>query len=481
MASVPIHLTIVALLSALCVDKLALGAGITASYSSDSTTPLFGQLPTQHSQFSFDPLKGTFDFKNPQLTDLFGPALKLAAPFSGSPASKLGFLPFDLPFANLQPQPQPTIHTGKTSQAAVIPSTKTGEQQTQQFQQQVLEQPQQQQPLGDQHAQQGDAMVGVDANILEQLGGAKIVKGGLLLGAAGAKKAIATAKAGIVGKKVASIVEIPLKVVALKDIIAGKKLLAAGKLLDLKKDMFGNKFNPQQSPIANQDQGPVQQQPIKGSEIAVPSRPTPFGGLGVNPMDFGQVANQAATMVRLMPLVLENFQAPDFKKQSDNTNQLLNGLSVFPSVSQPTVANQQSQSVPNLAAIINPTHPLLGMLSNPGLKPFLMPIDKSNKKNPLNFFDMLKPQKKFNDRQPISQPPVTKTNIQPIVEQQPQQQPSEPVEQSQQQPVQVSPPVQQPVSVQQPAQQQSDLVQPEQQQQPQQQLQQLPTQQSPAN
>lgn len=74
------------------------------------------------------------------------------------------------------------------------------------------------------------AVLGFDSKLLEAAGGAHLLKGGFLLGKTGAKTAAATAAKGPVGKKISSIIEMPVKVVAMKDLATGKAMAGMGKV-----------------------------------------------------------------------------------------------------------------------------------------------------------------------------------------------------------------------------------------------------------
>lgn len=76
----------------------------------------------------------------------------------------------------------------------------------------------------------GGALLGIDAKLLEAAGGAKLAKGGLLLNGAAAKSNAVGNVAGPTGEKISNIIEFPVKVVAVKDLAAGKALNGLGQV-----------------------------------------------------------------------------------------------------------------------------------------------------------------------------------------------------------------------------------------------------------
>lgn len=75
----------------------------------------------------------------------------------------------------------------------------------------------------------GNAVLAIEPKMLEAAGGASMLKGGLLMGGAAAKVGAAKLAGGLPGKKIASIIELPVKVVAMKDLAKGKGLVGLGR------------------------------------------------------------------------------------------------------------------------------------------------------------------------------------------------------------------------------------------------------------
>lgn len=138
------------------------------------------------------------------------------------------------------------------------------------------------------------AVLGVDAKLLEAAGGAKLLKGGLLLGGVGAKTALATAKAGPLGKKISSIVEFPVKVVAVKDIAAGTALKGLGQKKMGEAEQFrekGANMIQEGNQLKQQGYNQVMQGASEGMQN--------IGNM------FQQTSQNAASAFKLLPILLD--------------------------------------------------------------------------------------------------------------------------------------------------------------------------------
>lgn len=229
--------------------------------------------------------------------------------------------------------------------------------------------------------QNNGAVLNVDSQLLEGAGDASLLKGGLLLGGSAAKVGAAKVLAGTPGKKIASIIELPVKVVALKDIAAGKALRAA----------------------AEQSQGgqQIEQSQVKGSEGMRQGESSATKGMnqviqgateGVHNIEnmIQKTAGNAAAAFRLLPIVLDSQVSPEGQQQqqqvSPSSGNVRHGLgsSLFGGLSALMPGSQNSNPLMaqnGLAAVLNATNPLTNLFLNPAVNPFLLPLSTSN--NPI--------------------------------------------------------------------------------------------------
>lgn len=246
------------------------------------------------------------------------------------------------------------------------------------------------------------AMLGVDAKLLEAAGGANLLKGGLLMGGAAAKTGLATAMKGFPGKKISSIIEVPVKVVAVKDLAVGKGLTEMGKVKGMEADAAktrGATMVSQGEALKTQGMNQVIQGATEGLQN--------IGNM------VQQTAGNAATAFKILPIMLdlptsqqpqqqqvEQQHAESSQHQLRQGNQLsggslfgglgsllpgLNGANdPFASLLNGAGGAGQTRTPFNLfgqnghhgyAAILNNTHPLANLLMNPNLNPFLLPLN----------------------------------------------------------------------------------------------------------
>lgn len=246
----------------------------------------------------------------------------------------------------------------------------------------------------------GGAMLGIDAKLLEAAGGTHLVKGGLLLGGAMGKTALATALGGLPGKKISSIIEMPVKVIALKDLATGKVLAGMGKVKGveaLATKAKGASLIKEGDALKAQGYNQVMQGANEGLT-------------NLNNM-FQQTAGNAATAFKLLPIILDlptgqQEQQGATKQQSEQRADQsgaahpISGGSLFGGLTSLLAPNGggssdtfvqmftggQNRSPFNLfggqntnhnggyAALLNNTNPLANLLMNPNLNPFLYPI-----------------------------------------------------------------------------------------------------------
>lgn len=138
------------------------------------------------------------------------------------------------------------------------------------------------------------AVLGFDSKLLEAAGGANLLKGGLLLGKTGLKNAGALALKGPVGKKISSIIEMPVKVVAMKDLATGKALAGMGKVKGVKALAMkakGTKMVKEGEVLKAQGLKQVLQGANEGIQ-----------NIGDG---FQQMAGNAATAIKLLPIILD--------------------------------------------------------------------------------------------------------------------------------------------------------------------------------
>lgn len=253
----------------------------------------------------------------------------------------------------------------------------------------------------------GGAVLGLDAKLLEAAGGANILKGGLLLGRAAGHKAVATALAGLPGKKIASIVEVPVKVVAVKDIAAGKVLKGLGAVKGVKA-----------AAAINEGQALME----KGGALKKTGLSQVVEGATEGMQNIGhmvqQTANNAATAFKFLPLVLESEQQQQQQakeeatksgadqqqhqqqqhqlqhhessaKQAGGSGAPITGGSMFGGLASLLGGSGSSNPDPlgglfgsghhnndhhGYAAVLDSASPLTNLLMNPNVNPFLYPM-----------------------------------------------------------------------------------------------------------
>lgn len=250
------------------------------------------------------------------------------------------------------------------------------------------------------------AIVGLDSKLLEAAGGASLLKGGLLLGGSAAKVGAATALKGLPGKKIASIIEMPVKIVALGDIAAGKALKTLGNAKSQEVQQTtqrGDEMIKQGDALRQQGLQQVLQGASEGAQ-----------NLG-NVVQ--QTAGNAADAIRLLPIMMnmQNQQQhpveqqeavksalPPTKQRSDSSphqlqqstltgGSLFGGLgSLLPGIgespfSHSSVNGNGGSALSNLfgfggdqnnglAAVLSASNPFTNFLMNPSLNPILMPL-----------------------------------------------------------------------------------------------------------
>lgn len=334
--------------------QLAVAAQVKVGIDHDMTKPTYGLQGTSSSQVTYDDRNG-LNMRG-TINDLLGPPIKIANGFSnmfqGSSMSGLG--------SNL-----------KTN----------------------------------------GAVVGFDSKLLEAAGGASLLKGGLLLGGAAAKTGAATVLKGLPGKKIASIIEMPVKVVALKDIAAGKALMGLGNA----KSGEAQESNQRGDEMVRKGDALKQQgmqQVLQGASE---------GMQNINNI-VQQTAGNAASAIRLLPIMLDmhdhnqqqhpvetqQLEATKGQQRLESTpHQLqrpITGGSFFGGLGSllPTLPADGPYSTTGndpvigspfggifgglgghnnmygnnrFAAVLNATNPLTNLLMNPSLNPFLIPIN----------------------------------------------------------------------------------------------------------
>lgn len=246
----------------------------------------------------------------------------------------------------------------------------------------------------------GGAVLGFDAKMLEAMGGANLLKGGLLMGGAGAKTGAATIKGGPAGKKISSIIEVPVKVVAVKDLAFGKALTGLGKAKGaeaLATKTKGASMIKEGDALKQQGLNQVLQGATEGMQN--------IGNM------VQQTAGNAATAIKLLPIILDlpmGQQQTEQQQQQQQVEQtkgrqqhsdlmthqgnsltggsLFGGLtSLLPGLAGSDSSTQTGHSPFNLfgsnnlghngyAAVLNSTSPLTNLLMNPSLNPFLLPM-----------------------------------------------------------------------------------------------------------
>lgn len=238
--------------------------------------------------------------------------------------------------------------------------------------------------------QSNGAILNLDAHMLEAAGAGHLLKGGVLLGGSAAKVGAATVLGGMPGKKIASVVEIPVKVVALKDLAAGKIMreMGQGKARDAEQS---REKGAQMAKEGDSMKQKGMNQILQGATEGVQN----MGNI------IQQTTNNAASAMRLLPILLdmpakgteEQGQQADGTKSgtsstTTNTNKHpfsnpLNPFGGLASLFQPAVSgggfmnggqDPGAKLGNGFAAVVNLTHPLAGMITNPSLNPFLLPI-----------------------------------------------------------------------------------------------------------
>lgn len=252
----------------------------------------------------------------------------------------------------------------------------------------------------------GGALLGIDAKLLEAAGGANLLKGGLLLGGAAAKTGAATVLGGLPGKKISSIIEMPVKVIAMKDLATGKALAGLGKVKGTEAVLAKTKGAAM---IKEGDALKAQglNQVIQGATEGLQN----FGNI------VQQTAGNAATAIKVMPLVFDlpiGQEQQHIEQQTEKTSQqqyestphqlsgapasytggslfgglssLLPGLSggdpLLSAITGGTSGTQNkspfnlfgSQNHNGYAAVLNSNNPLTNLLMNQNANPFLYPI-----------------------------------------------------------------------------------------------------------
>lgn len=251
-------------------------------------------------------------------------------------------------------------------------------------------------------------IVGVDAKLLEAAGGASLLKGGLLLGGAAAKTGAATVLKGLPGKKIASIIEMPVKIVALGDIAAGKALKTIGNA----------KSREAQQSVQRGDEMVRQ-----GDNLKQEGLQQVLQGAAEGAHNFGsmvqQTSSNAADAIRLLPIMLNMHhqqqprpveqpqieqqeatksvpQPAKQRQQSLTGGSLFGGLgSLLPGIgespfSHNTLNGNGGSALGNLfgfggnhnngfgsnslAAVLSASNPFTNLLMNPALNPYLMPL-----------------------------------------------------------------------------------------------------------
>lgn len=268
----------------------------------------------------------------------------------------------------------------------------------------------------------GSAVLGIDSKLLEAAGGASMLKGGLLMGGSAAKVGAAKIAGGLPGKKIASIIELPVKVVALKDLAAGKA-------------MYGLSKAKQQQ--AQQESSKGENMIREGQALKSQGMKQVMQGASEGMQNIGnmvqQTAENAATAFRFLPILMdlptpnsssgsgtkggeqvqqqqqqqqEHLLAPHYSSSSGSTSHakagsitggsLFGGLgSLVPaltgasgatgSAAGSTGAQQPLESLfapfmnhNGYAAVLNATNPFTNFIMNPRTNPFLLPFTGTN-------------------------------------------------------------------------------------------------------
>jgi hypothetical protein len=245
----------------------------------------------------------------------------------------------------------------------------------------------------------GGALLGFDAKVLETAGAGNLLSSQLLMNAAQAKKNAAGEVAGPKGQKIASIIEIPVKVVAMKDLAEGKAFTALGAA----KAAGANQMTNQGTNMLNEGQA------LKAQGIN-----QIFQGASQGVQNIGNMVQKTTdnmnTAFRLLPLIWDmqqqdaaaastkgqqQLQQQQVAQQQQVTKQerpvstpyqmssptggsFFGGLaSLIPGLSSSALQGNHGFGAgpnPSYAAVWNTTSPLTNLLMNPSLNPFLMPL-----------------------------------------------------------------------------------------------------------
>lgn len=242
------------------------------------------------------------------------------------------------------------------------------------------------------------ALLGFDAKMLETLGAGKMLKGGFLLNGAKTKADWAGQVAGPKGQKIANIIEVPVKVVAVKNVAAGKMLGTLGAAEAAGAQQLGSKGQAMFS----------QGQELKSSGLSQMIQGASEGVQNIGNM-VQKTSDNVNTAYKLLPLVWDMKQQQVSQQREEEAaakgqqqqmqqsqshpvstayqmsppspltgGSLFGGLaSLMPGLSSSTLNGQNlpgSGPNPTYAALWNTTSPLTNLLLNPGANPFLLPL-----------------------------------------------------------------------------------------------------------
>lgn len=157
--------------------------------------------------------------------------------------------------------------------------------------------------------QANGALLNFDSRILDALAGASMLKGGALLGGSAAKVGAAKILAGEPGKKIASIIELPVKLVGVKD-------LAAGKAIKSLSDLSAQEAQTSQTKGAELVR---QGDAIKSQAMTQIMQGAAQGVQNIGNM-VQQTTGNAAAAFRLLPTILE-MQKPQRSPQQQQVQQ----------------------------------------------------------------------------------------------------------------------------------------------------------------
>lgn len=235
----------------------------------------------------------------------------------------------------------------------------------------------------------GGALLGFDAKLLETAGAGNLLKGGLLWNGAQAKANVAGQLAGPKGQKIASIIEVPVKVVAMKDLAAGKALSTVGQVKHATAqaaDSKGQALLLQGQALKTQGLNQI----VQGANEGVQN----IGNM------VQKTTENVNSAIRLFPLVWDmqqqQYAAEAAKGQqqqhpiqqqnlvstphqlggaASHGSSSLTGGSLFGGLSS-ILPGMGQQFGPNhgYAALWNATSPLTNLLMNPAVNPFFFPL-----------------------------------------------------------------------------------------------------------